>query len=195
MHLNPSIFISTLRFCGFVILKKALLLDDFVEQSLERLEFLLSSIETGIRGEEVLISEDVIEFTTYLTNNTFYEKASQLFIDRFDNKFETISKIGSLRRPQIGDLLIDSFCDLIVNLTEYIMNNSNNDTNNKLLEEQCMNLMKLISITSKICVLRHGFTRLFQMYSWSMSMTRYNNNRGIDNRTFALYVIYDIIHT
>lgn len=147
---------------------------------MRRLEFLLSSIESGIRGEEVLISEDVIEFTTYLTNDKFNEKATELFIDRFDNKFETISKIGSLRRPQIGDLLIDSFCDLIVNLTEYIMNNNNNnDINNKLLEEQCMNLMKLISITSKMCVLRHGFTRLFQMYSWSMSMTKYNNNRGI----------------
>ena len=156
--------------------KQALLLDDFEEQSLDRLDFLLTSIESGIRGQDILISEDVIEFTTYLSseNTQFFETAIQSFIDKFENKFETISKIGQLHRPHIGDLLIDSLSDLVVTFCEQM--NRNYMTNNQLLEERCLSIIKLISITSRVCVLRHGFTRLFQMYNWSLSVSM---NKGI----------------
>lgn len=162
-------------------------MDDYEEQSSERLEFLLSSLCSGMRGSSPLICEDVIEFTTYLANDKWSDKAMQLFIDKFDNKFETISKIGQLKRPNIGDLLIDAFSDLIINISEQILlNDRNNDIdNNTKLEEQCMNLMKLISITTKICVLRHGFTRLFQMYNWSISITKYQSQQ-----TKGIYIIY-----
>eukprot|EP01083_Nonionella_stella_P316311 1146335_1 len=147
---------------------QALLLDDFEEHSIQRLEFLVSSIEQGIRGEERLISEDIIEFMTYLyttKTNQLRDAAIQLFLDTFDNKFETVSHNGELRRPQIGDLLIDAFTDLLLIIGSQIEDNDDNQD----LKQHAHSIMKLISITSKMCVLRHGFTRLFAMYNWCLN--------------------------
>lgn len=148
-----------------------LLLDDFEEMSANRLRALLSSMELGMRGDDVLMSEDVIEFTAYLAseNEELSQEAINQFTDRFENKIESISEIGQLRRPQVGDLLIDALCDLVIAFCEEI----------PIREERCRSMLRLIAISSRVCVLRHGLTRLLEMYRWSLSnsLTLYSKGK------------------
>ena len=139
---------------------------------------LLSSIESGMRGDDVLMSEDVIEFTAYLAseNEELCQEAIDQFIDRFDQKFESISEIGQLRRPQVGDILIDAFCDLVIAFCEEV----------PLREERCLSMLRLVSISSKVCVLRLSHPRLLEMYRWSLSTSLSLSSKGIQSRSLSL---------
>lgn len=133
--------------------------DSANDQNEARLQFLLNNLEDAIHGQEILIPEDIIEYCTYLASDdsSLASKAFEEYIIRFEDK-AVISAIGELKRPIIGDLLIDAFSDLIISC-------SNID------HKKRFQLMKLLSITSRITILRHGFTRLLQMYRWSITQT------------------------
>ena len=138
--------------------KLQVLLEDEMDDHTEvRLEVLFQNLEDALRGDDMLIPEDILEYATYLMseNNNLRKKAFDLWHERLKQNVN-VSKFGELRRPCNGDLLIDAFCDLIIN-----HDNSNETT--KLIE--------LLAITGRLTSLRHGFTRLLAMYTWAITDT------------------------
>ncbi|ETO22054.1 hypothetical protein RFI_15149, partial [Reticulomyxa filosa] len=145
------------------------------ELSEDRLEDLMSNIEGAICGEDVLIPEDLLEFGMYLSSNesTLQQKAIELFKQNFkarpDDKDDDDSngrgyirsKLGEMYRPINGDLIVDIICDAI--------------TANEG-QEQIYDLIQLLGITGQVCTLRHGFTRIFELYNWAL--TREDEEKG-----------------
>ncbi|ETO20009.1 hypothetical protein RFI_17211 [Reticulomyxa filosa] len=100
------------------------------EQSETRLEHLINNIEDAIHGDDLLVPEDLLEFATYLSSDDrqLRRKAIESFADRFKpgaisllhsdggnhaGKGHICSKLGEMRRPINGDLIIDVICDVI----------------------------------------------------------------------------------
>ncbi len=77
---------------------------DSKEQSEDRLDFVVTNIEDALRGEEILIPEDLLEFGTYLAaaDKDLREKAISMYRERF--RQPSRSRTGVLKRPICGDM-------------------------------------------------------------------------------------------